>query len=121
MPWPIKLYKKVPKVVISHLILIFAIVTFIVYLELKDTIQLVVEHFTDNLITFIKLPHRKESIHPYDPSKESILKTRVRHMQRNKKTNWDTVISENWAMCKKAIGIIGQGTEHNDDRIEGQG
>ena len=34
----------------------------------------------------------------------------------------DSIISENnWAMCKKAVGIIGQETEQNYNKIEGQG
>ena len=107
MPQPIKLYKKVPLVFISHLIPIIAIVIFIVYPEIIDTVQLGFNHFTDNLITLAKWAHRKKSIYPYDASKDSILKTRVRRMQRNKKNNWDTVISEKWAICKKAFSIVG--------------
>ena len=40
----------------------------------------------------------------------------------NKKTDWDSIISEyNLEMCKRAVGIIGQETQKNVKKIEGQG
>ena len=92
MPHPIKLFKKVPIVVISHLILILAVFTYIVYPELLDTVQLVFKYFTEKLINLAIWAHRKESIYPYDLNKDSILKTKIRCQQRNKKNNWNTVI-----------------------------
>ena len=50
MPRPVKLFKKVPIVIISHLILVTAVVSFILFPELLNTIQLAIEKFTESLI-----------------------------------------------------------------------
>ena len=113
----VKLFKKVPIVIISHLILVTAVVPNILFLELLNTVQLVIENFTESLINLAIWADRKESNYLYDPNRDSILQTRLRRQQRNKPNNWETVISEKWAMCKKAI--VGQEVKHNDNRNKG--
>ena len=96
MPWPIKLYKKVPLIFISHLVLIASIVTFVAYPELPEFLQLgfdsftdsliaigeslqfQLDHLSDSLISLAKWAHRQESKYPYDPCTDSKLKMRIK-------------------------------------------
>ena len=87
MPHPIKLFKKVPIVVISHLILIIAVVSLIAFPELPYSVQLVIINLTKTLIDLAIWAHRLESIYQYDRNNDNILQTKLRHQQRNKQNN----------------------------------
>ena len=103
MPCPVKLFKKVPIVIISHITLVIAEVSLILFPELPSKIQLATEKFTESLISLAVWAHRKESNYPYNKDRDSILQTKLRQQQKYKPNNWKTVITEKLAMCKKAV------------------
>ena len=140
MPCPIKLYKKVNIIFISHIMVTTSVITFVAYpilpeylqlgfdsvtenlVTIGESIQFQLDHLSDSLISLVKWAHRQDSIYPYDPCTDSKLKTRIKWQQMNRQTDWESIISEyKLEMCKRAVGIIGQENEQNYKKIEGQG
>ena len=137
---PIKLYKKVTIVYISHVILALSVCMYIAlpklpfsiqskfdkYLEnlekIGDFIRIKLNELADFIIVILKWGHRETSIYKYNPCTDSLLKRKIVKERMNKLTNWELLISEyNLNMCRRAVEIIGQETQKNVKNIEAQG
>ena len=112
MPRPIKLYKKVNIIFVSHIMVTTSVITFVAYpilpeflqlgfdsfteslVTIGESIQFQLDHLSDSLISLVKWAHRRDSIYPYDPCTDSKLKTRIKWQQMNRKTNWESNISK---------------------------
>ena len=130
MVQPVRLFKKVPLIYLSHILAVTSVIIFVTYPVLRrflqsgfdrylenlvtigESIQTQLDNFSDSLISLLKWAHRERSIYPYDPCTDSLLKKEIKRQQINRKTDWESIISEyKLEMCKQAVGIIGQETQ----------
>ena len=102
---PIKLFKKVTIVVISHVILAVSTCMYISLPELPLCIQSSFKLYLENLaeigtyimiklnkgadlmIAIVKWGHRETTFYDYNPCTDSVLKRRILHERMNKLTN----------------------------------
>ena len=105
MVQPVRLYKKVPLVYLSHILVATSVITFVVYPELPkflqsefdryvenlvtigESIQTPLDRVSDNLISLLKLANRDQTIYPYNPCTDSKLKQRIEWEQMNEATD----------------------------------
>ena len=140
MVQPVKLYKKVTLVYLSHVMVATSVFMYIAYPELPFSIQAKFDKYLENLvnigefiriklneladciIAILKWGHMETSNYPYNPCTDSLLKRRIKRGRMNKPTDWEMIISEyKLDMCRRAVKIIGQETQQNKKKIEAQG
>ena len=101
----LKLYKKVPLVYLSHILVATSVTTFVMYPVLPEFLQSEFDRYVENLITvgesiqnkldslsddiisLLKWAHRDQTIYPYDPCTDSKLKQRIKLEQMNRATD----------------------------------
>ena len=52
------------------------------------------DSLSDSLISLSKWAHRDKSNYPCNPCTDSLLKKEIKRQQMNKKTDWNSIISE---------------------------
>ena len=122
MVQPVKLYKKVTLVYLSHVMVATSVFMYIAYPELPFSIQAKFDKYLENLVNIgefiriklyeladcivaiLKWGHRETSNYPYNPCTDSLLKRRIKRQRMNKATDWDMIISEyKLDMCCHAV------------------
>ena len=104
MVQPVRLYKKVPLIYLSHIVVATSVIIFVTYpvlpeflqsefdryienlVTIGESIQTQLDNLSDSLISLLKWANRDQSIYPYDPCTDSKLKQRIKWQHMNKKT-----------------------------------
>ena len=107
MVQPVRLYKKVPLIYLSLILVTTSEITFVTYpvlpeflqsefnryienlVTLGESIQTQLDNLSDSLISLLKWAHREKSIYPYNPCTDSLLKKEIKRQQMNRKTDWE--------------------------------
>ena len=118
MPRPIKLIREVPTIIFSHISIIVAIISLILFPYFLETVNSTVERLKKSVISLVIWIHRTESNYPYNPKKDVALQTKLRKLQKEENPpSWPKRVEEGLRMCKKAV--IGEDIENNDKKNEG--
>ena len=112
MVQPVRLFKKVPLIYLSHILVATSVITFVTYPVLPEFLQSEFDRYVENLVTIgefiqtqldslsdclisiLKWAHREKSNYPYNPCTDSLLKREIKRQQMNKATDWDLITSE---------------------------